>query len=73
MGKSLEGTVKHYNKTLGSLESSVLVSAKRLKEKQIVADDREIDQPLQSETHVRQLSKPELTVDLLEEGGATKV
>tara|TARA_R110002033_G_scaffold133027_6_gene173071 strand:+ start:9191 stop:10753 length:1563 start_codon:yes stop_codon:yes gene_type:complete len=72
MGKSLEGTVKHYNKTLGSLESSVLVSAKRLKEKQIVADDREIDQPLQSETHVRQLSKPELTVDLLEEGGATK-
>jgi len=69
MGKSLEGTVKHYNKTLGSLESSVLVSAKRLKDKQIVADDREIDQPLQSETHVRQLSKPELTADLLEDSG----
>ncbi|AUG51322.1 DNA recombination protein RmuC [Thalassospira marina] len=67
MGKSLEGTVKHYNKTLGSLESSVLVSAKRLKEKHIVADDRDIDQPGQSETHVRQLSKPELTAHMLED------
>ena len=60
MGKSLESTVKHYNKTLGSLEGSVLVSARKLKEKHIVSDDRMIEEPLPSETHVREITKMEL-------------
>ncbi|NIZ00989.1 DNA recombination protein RmuC [Thalassospira lucentensis] len=60
MGKSLESTVKHYNKTLGSLEGSVLVSARKLKEKHIVADDRMIEEPAASETHVREITKMEL-------------
>ena len=60
MGKSLESTVKHYNKTLGSLEGSVLVSARKLKEKHIVADDRTIEEPAPSETHVRDITKMEL-------------
>ncbi|MDP2700325.1 DNA recombination protein RmuC [Thalassospira sp.] len=60
MGKSLESTVKNYNKTLGTLEGTVLVSARKLKEKHIVADDREIEQPAPSETHVREITKMEL-------------
>ncbi len=60
MGKSLESTVKNYNKTLGTLEGSVLVSARKLKEKHIVADDRMIEEPAPSETHVRDITKMEL-------------
>ncbi len=60
MGKSLESTVKNYNKTLGTLEGTVLVSARKLKEKHIVADDRAIEEPLHAETHVREVTKTEL-------------
>lgn len=60
MGKSLESTVKNYNKTLGTLEGTVLVSARKLKEKHIVADDRAIEEPLHAETHVREITKTEL-------------
>jgi DNA recombination protein RmuC len=60
MGKSLESTVKNYNKTLGSLEGSVLVSARKLKEKHIVAEDRDIDEPLPAESQVREVTKTEL-------------
>ncbi|WP_404423959.1 DNA recombination protein RmuC [Thalassospira australica] len=60
MGKSLESTVKNYNKTLGTLEGTVLVSARKLKEKHIVADDRVVEEPPHAETHVREITKMEL-------------
>ncbi len=68
MGKSLESTVKNYNKTLGSLEGSVLVSARKLKEKHIVAEDRMIEEPAPSETHVRDVTKLELLAGPDDEG-----
>ena len=43
MGKSLESTVKNYNKTLGTLEGTVLVSARKLRDYNIETGAREIE------------------------------
>ena len=58
LGRSLTGAVNDYNKTVGSLESQVLVTARKLHELQVV--DVQLEEPTGIEASIRPLSKPEL-------------
>jgi DNA recombination protein RmuC len=58
LGRSLEGAVDSYNKTVSSLEARVLVTARRLTELK-VADD-ELPAPAPVERSPRRVSAPEL-------------
>ncbi len=58
MGKALTGAVAAYNQTVGSLESRVLVSARRLAQLGLVEDNQEA--PRVVEETARLLSAPEL-------------
>jgi DNA recombination protein RmuC len=58
VGTSLGGAVTAYNKAIGSLESRVLVSARRLGDLGVSAE--ELDAPGQVEVTPRQLQAPEL-------------
>jgi DNA recombination protein RmuC len=58
LGRSLEGAVEGYNKTVSSLEARVLVTARRLTELK-VADD-ELAAPVPVERSPRRVSAPEL-------------
>jgi DNA recombination protein RmuC len=58
LGRSLDGAVDSYNKTVSSLEARVLVTARRLTELK-VADD-ELPAPAQVERSPRRVSAPEL-------------
>jgi DNA recombination protein RmuC len=58
LGTGIEGAVKAYNNTVSSLESRVLVTARRLNELKVV-DDR-LATPAQIEIATRQLEAPEL-------------
>jgi DNA recombination protein RmuC len=59
LGKALTGAVTAYNKTVGSLETRVLVSARRLQQLGIVDTGQET--PRFAEETSRALSAPELT------------
>jgi len=61
LGKALTNAVSAYNRTIGSLESRVLVSARKLNELGIV--EAELDQLRPVEETVRSLSAAELIVD----------
>jgi DNA recombination protein RmuC len=61
LGKALTNAVTAYNRTVGSLESRVLVSARKLND--LGVTDAEIDSPKLVEDTVRQLSAPDLIVD----------
>jgi DNA recombination protein RmuC len=61
LGKALTNAVSSYNRTVGSLESRVLVSARKLNELGVV--DAELEQPKPVEETVRSLSAPELSVE----------
>jgi DNA recombination protein RmuC len=61
LGKALTNAVSSYNRTVGSLESRVLVSARKLSELGVV--DTELEQPKPVEETVRALSAPELVVE----------
>jgi DNA recombination protein RmuC len=61
LGRALTTAVSTYNRTVGSLESRVLVSARRLSELGVV--DAELEQPRPVEETVRPLSAPELVVE----------
>jgi DNA recombination protein RmuC len=61
LGKALTNAVTAYNRTVGSLESRVLVSARKLNE--LGLTDAELDPPKAVEETVRQLSAPDLIVD----------
>jgi DNA recombination protein RmuC len=60
LGSSLERAVEKYNEAVGTLESRVLVSARRFKEMPITATDKEIDLAEPIETIPRQLQSPDL-------------
>jgi DNA recombination protein RmuC len=59
LGRALTKAVSTYNQTVGSLESRVLVTARRLNELSVV--DGELDPLLPVEETTRALSAPELT------------
>lgn len=59
LGRTLSGAVASYNRTVGSLESRVLVSARRLNELGVVESELAAAQPI--EESVRALSAAELT------------
>jgi len=59
LGRALTSAVKTYNQAVGSLESRVLVSARRLNQVGLV--DAELETPQLIEESVRMLSAPELT------------
>ncbi|MGL5405759.1 MAG: DNA recombination protein RmuC [Propionibacteriaceae bacterium] len=58
LGENLERTVKAYNKTVGSLESRVLVTARRFTE--LSLSDKTLVEPLSLEIPVRELRAAEL-------------
>jgi DNA recombination protein RmuC len=60
LGRSLTGAVTSYNQTVGSLESRVLVSARRLADLGAVASGTDLPTPEQVEHTTRVLSAPEL-------------
>jgi DNA recombination protein RmuC len=60
LGSSLGGAVTAYNKAVGSLESRVLVSARKLADLGVSGDPIEI--PAQVEVGPRQLQAPELAI-----------
>jgi DNA recombination protein RmuC len=61
LGKALTNAVSSYNRTVGSLESRVLVSARKLNELGVV--DGELEHPKPVEETVRSLSAPDLVVE----------
>jgi DNA recombination protein RmuC len=65
LGKSLGKAVSAYNRAVGSLESRVLVTARKLSELGVV--DGELDPPHPAEETVRSLSAPELVAEAVPE------
>jgi DNA recombination protein RmuC len=63
VGKALTGAVTAYNQTVGSLESRVLVSARRLAELGLVEDTQETPRIVEETT--RLLAAPELTASVV--------
>jgi DNA recombination protein RmuC len=53
LGRSLESSVRAYNDTVGSMESRVLVTARKLSEHGAVAADQDLPEPQQIETAPR--------------------
>lgn len=53
LGRSLETSVKAYNETVGSMESRVLVTARKLSEHGATAGEEELPEPRQIETAAR--------------------
>jgi len=58
LGRQLDGAVRAYNETVSSLESRVLVSARRLAELKVT--DEELEAPAQIDRAARQVQAPEL-------------
>ncbi len=53
IGKSLNNTISHYNKTIGSLESSFLPQARKINTLSLAYTKKQISEVLPIETSVR--------------------
>lgn len=62
LGRQLDNAVKSYNDTVSSLESRVLVTARRMSELRVV--DGDLEAPAQVERAARRTQAPELTVSV---------
>src|SRR5262249_20557846 len=71
VGKALSGAVTAYNQTVGSLESRVLVRARRLQQLGLVEADQEAPRIVEETTRV--LSAPELTAPVVPAPGTEPV
>ena len=60
LGRSVRGTVDHYNKAVGSLERSVLSTARQLRDKRIAEENSQIARPEPVDGTVRDLTRAEL-------------
>jgi DNA recombination protein RmuC len=67
LGKALTNAVATYNQAVGSLESRVLVSARRLSQLGLV--DAALERPALVEETARALSAPELTAEVAADAG----
>ena len=59
LGRRLDSSVKAYNEAVGTLESRVLVSARKFDEHGVAPDGEELASPGQVEIAVRRLQAPE--------------
>jgi len=66
LGRSLHNANEAYNKAVGTLESRVLVSARRFKELGSTSIDSEIEELSPVETVPRHIQAPELTLTAIE-------
>ena len=62
VGKALEAAVSRYNQFVGSLESQVMVSARRFEDLQVDHEGKDLGELTPIESAPRALSRPELTV-----------
>ncbi|MGA0164469.1 MAG: DNA recombination protein RmuC [Bdellovibrionota bacterium] len=60
VGKNLQQAVEAYNKTLGTLESRVLVSARKMNEFKMTGELESLESPAGVEQSIRMISAPEL-------------
>jgi DNA recombination protein RmuC len=60
VGKNLNEAVSAYNKSVASLESRVLVTARRFRELKVASEDKDIRMLTPVETHTRNLQAAEL-------------
>ncbi len=63
VGRRLDQSVEPYNKSVGVLESRVLVSARRFKELRAAPDGNKIDEPVNIDHTARILAVPEMIGD----------
>jgi DNA recombination protein RmuC len=63
LGRNIHGVVDSYNQSLGTLEKRILVSARKLKDLDVVTHSEEINDITSIEKTVRSLSSPEFHIN----------